>query len=159
MIVLIFDLDDTILMSNTYSKYSDIKPDEYMKYILDGINCKKFIYTNGTYGHGVNSLNALQLNKSFEEIYARDTLPYMKPYFQSFNEVQNILYYKHNTSKNDKYIFFDDMPQNLETAKRIGWITIWIHPEGHSHYNFVDYAFKDIYNALIFIKSKININI
>ena len=51
MIILIFDLDDTILMSNTYSKYSDIKPDEYMKYILDGINCKKFIYTNGTYGH------------------------------------------------------------------------------------------------------------
>ena len=41
MIVLIFDLDDTILMSNTYSKYEDIKPDEYMKYILDGINCKK----------------------------------------------------------------------------------------------------------------------
>ena len=83
----------------------------------------------------------------------------MKPYFQSFNEVQNILYYKHNTSKNDQYIFFDDMPQNLETAKRVGWITIWIHPEGHSHYNFVDYAFKDVYNALIFIKSKININI
>ena len=30
MIVLIFDLDDTILMSNTYSKYDDIEPDEYM---------------------------------------------------------------------------------------------------------------------------------
>ena len=55
MIILIFDLDDTILMSNTYSKYSDIEPDEYMKYILDGMNCKKFLYTNGTYGHGENS--------------------------------------------------------------------------------------------------------
>ena len=159
MIILIFDLDDTILMSNTYSKYSDIKQDMYFKYLLDGIYCKKFIYTNGTYGHGINSLEALKLNKSFDDIFARDTLPYMKPEFRSFNGVQNILYYKHNTSKNDTYIFFDDLPQNLQTAKKIGWITIWVHDKCHQNYDFVDYAFKDIYNALIFIKSKININI
>ena len=50
------------------------------------------------------------------------------------------------------------MPQNLETAKKVGWITIWIHPSGHSQFSYVDYAFKDIYNAILFIKSKININ-
>ena len=101
----------------------------------------------------------MKLNKSFDDIFARDTLPYMKPEFRSFNGVQNILYYKHNTSKNDTYIFFDDLPQNLQTAKKIGWITIWVHDKCHQNYDFVDYAFKDIYNALIFIKSKININI
>ena len=158
MIVLIFDLDDTILMSKTYSKYSDIKPDEYFRYVLDGLDSKRFIYTNGTYGHGEESLKQLQINDLFHDIYARDTLPYMKPYFQSFNEVKNILFYKHNCSNLDKFIFFDDMPQNLETAKKVGWITIWIHPSGHSQFSYVDYAFKDIYNAILFIKSKININ-
>ena len=145
-------------MSNTYSKYSDILPDNFLKYLLDEINCKKFIYTNGTYGHGVNSLNSLELNKSFNDIFARDTLPYMKPYFQSFNEVQNILYYRHNTSKMDIYIFFDDILHNLETAKKVGWITIWIHPSGNSNLDYVDYTFKDVHNALLFIKSKINLN-
>ena len=158
MIVLIFDLDDTILMSNTYSKYTDIIPDEYLKYLLNDTKCKKFIYTNGTYGHGEKSIEALDLENVFQDIYARDMLPYMKPDYRSYNEVQNILYYKHSCSKNDMFIFFDDMLQNLAMAKQMGWITLWIHPKGDTSYYFIDYTFKDIHNALIFINSKINLH-
>ena len=34
MKVLIFDLDDTLLMSNSYKRYSDIRPNNYLKYLL-----------------------------------------------------------------------------------------------------------------------------
>ena len=60
MKVLIFDLDDTLLMSNTYKRYSDIRPNNHLKHILNNMSNKKFIYTNGTYGHGEDGLNAMK---------------------------------------------------------------------------------------------------
>ena len=35
-------------------------------------------------------------------------------------------------------------------AKKLGWTTIWIHPNfiDKYHYDFVDYSFPNIYDAL-----------
>ena len=41
------------------------------------------------------------------------------------------------------------MLNNLYTAKRLNWITIWISPKAYDYqYNFVDYYFKDINDAM-----------
>ena len=109
MTILVFDLDDTLLMSGTYNRYSDIKPDHYLNLLLFNLKCKKFIYTNGTYGHANDSLNNMQCKELFDEIYARDTLIYMKPYMRSFNEVRNDIIYRHNNSNTDDILFFDDL--------------------------------------------------
>ena len=45
MKVLIFDLDDTLLMSNSYKNYNDIQPNNYLNYLLYKLSNKKFIYT------------------------------------------------------------------------------------------------------------------
>ena len=39
---------------------------------------------------------------------------------------------------------------NLNTAKKKGWITIWIHPRFNTKklYNFIDYSYPNIYDAL-----------
>ena len=148
MKVLIFDLDDTLLMSNSYKRYSDIRPNNYLKYLLKKHPNKKFIYTNGTYGHGEDGLSAMKCKESFQKIYARDTLPYMKPDFKSFNHVNNDILYNHNLS--DKRIFFDDLQNNLKTAHDIGWETVWIHPHAkyYSKPNYVDHAYTNVIYAL-----------
>ena len=50
----IFDLDDTLLLSNSYNKYSDIVPNEILNRLLENIE-RKYIFKNGTYGHDINS--------------------------------------------------------------------------------------------------------
>ena len=114
MKVLIFDLDDTLLMSNSYNKYSDIKPNNLLNYKLYNLQNPKFIYTNGTKGHGQEGLDAMGCIDSFKNIYARDNLPFMKPDFKSFNYVNNSIYFDYGYDK--KRIFFDDLPNNLYTA-------------------------------------------
>ena len=66
---------------------------------------KKFIYTNGTLGHGEESLKHMNLTSQFKDIYARDIIPYMKPYYRSYNHVRNSLLYKHSCNIHDKFIF------------------------------------------------------
>ena len=61
---LIFDLDDTLLMSSTYKNYSDIIPNTRLKYILENIQNPKYLYTNGTYGHGIDGLEGLKLRNN-----------------------------------------------------------------------------------------------
>ena len=167
MIILIFDLDDTLLMSNEYKNYNDIKFNPKLLNLLNKFNNKKIIYTNGTYGHAKNSIPKLFRNNIFEKIYARDTIPFMKPNFKSFNYINNNIF--HNINNIDKYenisyIFFDDNLDNIETAKEIGWITIWIPHRNYenevkkNNYKFVDYKYSNIYYALEDLNNIINNN-
>ena len=158
MIVLIFDLDDTLLMSNEYNNYNDIKFNTKLLNLLNQFNNHKFIYTNGTYGHAEKSIPKLLGNNIFKKIYARDTIPFMKPDYKSFNYINNNIFYNINNNinnyKNISYIFFDDNLDNIESAKHIGWTTIWIPHRNYenevkkTNYEFVDYKYYDIYNAL-----------
>ena len=48
------------------------------------------------------------------------------------------------------------MIENLRTAKKVGWKTIWISPNYAQHKNYIDtidYAFPNIYQALIYFNS------
>jgi FMN phosphatase YigB (HAD superfamily) len=145
---LIFDLDDTLLMSHTYKKYSDIIPNNDLNYILDNIPNPKYLYTNGTYGHGTDGLNAMDCINSFKYIYARDTIPYMKPDFESFNHVNNSIMYDHEDFNNK--IFFDDLSTNLYTAYNIGWETVWIHPDADNNHKpyYINHAYTNVVDAL-----------
>ena len=80
----------------------------------------------------------------------------MKPHIKSFNFVQkNILFQDYNTDLNNTFIFFEDTLENLRMAKNLGWFTIWINPHYNRGklYDFVDYSFPNIYDALYKINS------
>lgn len=150
MVALVFDLDDTLLNSKSYNNYTDISIDNNLNYLLTNIKHDKYIYTNGTHNHAIYSLHNMKLLNEFKYIFARDKLPYMKPNYKSFNLVNNLLYY--NFSK-DKVLFFDDMKSNLKTAKKFGWITIWISKSCNNNNTnglpiYIDYCFTDIVKAL-----------
>jgi len=153
MVVLIFDLDDTLLMSNSYNQYSDINEHTQLNKCLDNLNCNKFIYTNGIHNHAINSLKNMKSLNLFNDIFARDTLQNYKPNPRSYNEVLNILYHTHNIY-DDNVIFFDDLPSNLQTANFFGWTTVWIHPDANKYNkpNYIKYSFPDIISALNTLK-------
>ena len=126
MKVFIFDLDDTIIYYPFgIVDYDNIRPDVTLFNLLDELKYPKIIYTNGTKGHAEDILSSMRLTNSFTAVYARDTMPAMKPLMESFSFVEKDIR-KHINEKN-KYYFFDDRLENLQTAKARGWETIWVH--------------------------------
>tara|TARA_B100000902_G_C27300691_1_gene912611 strand:- start:2211 stop:2681 length:471 start_codon:yes stop_codon:yes gene_type:complete len=146
--VFIFDVDDTLIIhTKDRNDYYNLNTQNDLKNVIEKMNYKGiYIYTNGTYSHGKNVID--NLNLDVNGIFGRDTIPYMKPHYNSFSFVKNII--DMNTDvQNDEYIFFDDLLDNLKTAKSVGWKTIWITPEFSNYPDFVDYSFPNVYQALI----------
>tara|TARA_X000000950_G_scaffold15348_1_gene16633 strand:+ start:4962 stop:5417 length:456 start_codon:yes stop_codon:yes gene_type:complete len=148
----IFDLDDTLLLSNSYNKYTDIIPNEILNRLLENIE-RKYIFTNGTYGHAVNSLYYMRL-PLFNYIFARDNLylnqkikPYIDPYIYIIKSI-----YNNPNNHNHNIVFYDDMLENLKTAKKLNWITVWIKDNYDNIPDYVDYHFDNIIDALLFFR-------
>jgi len=149
----VFDLDDTLLMSDSYNEYNDIKIDLRLNELLSDLN-NKYIFTNGTYGHAFKSISYMNLPK-FNGILARDNL-YMN---QPLKPVIDLFYYVHNYIYNHNYstlcqsiIFYDDMLENLESAKKLGWITVWITKSNNYPPPYVDYSSDNIIDAITYLK-------
>ena len=92
-------------------------------------------------------LYKMNLIDMFDKLYARDTIPFMKPYIESFKFIeQDIKKYYNNRNK---YYFFDDRLDNLQTAKTRGWITIWVNIDFLNKPYYVDYSFPNIHTAVM----------
>ena len=149
MKVFIFDLDDTIIYyPHGIVDYKNIYPDATLFNLLDELKYPKIIYTNGTKGHAEDILRNMRLTNSFTAVYARDTMPAMKPLMESFSFVEKDIR-KHINEKN-KYYFFDDRLENLQTAKARGWETIWVHDDFMNYPYYVDHAFPNIHTAVMY---------
>ena len=149
MKVFIFDLDDTIIYYPFGEvNYDKISFDYNLFKLLNDLNYPKIIYTNGTYGHAEDILNNMKLTNSFNKIYARDTMPAMKPHVESFKFVEADI--KKFINNKNKYYFFDDRLENLEMAKRRGWNTIWVNINYMNKPIFVDNAFPNIHTAIMY---------
>tara|TARA_B100001115_G_C15677929_1_gene327650 strand:- start:168 stop:650 length:483 start_codon:yes stop_codon:yes gene_type:complete len=159
MIHYVFDLDDTLIIhkKGVQLNYNDIKVDNTLQKLLWNCRGECYIYTNGTFGHAHAVIRKMDIRKYFFKIYSRDTLPYMKPDMRSFITVKNDI---NSIYQEDNIIyFFDDLLENCKEAKGHGWITFWINPgflSGHQ-YEYVDYAFKNIKDALIYLEKTNNI--
>lgn len=162
MIHYVFDLDDTLIIhqKGVRLNYNDISVDNTLKNLLDNCRGECYIYTNGTFGHAHAVIRKMNIRKYFFKIYSRDTLPYMKPEPRSYISVKNDI---NNIYPEENIIyFFDDLLENCKTAKSLGWTTFWINPDflsGHQ-YDYLDYSFRNIKDALIYLeKQNINNNI
>ena len=149
MKVFIFDLDDTIIYYPFgIVDYDNIRPDVTLFNLLDELKYPKIIYTNGTHGHAIDILKNMRLTDQFTAVYARDTMPAMKPDMISYKFVENDI--RKNINEKNKYYFFDDRLENLEVAKARGWETIWVHEDFMNKPFYVDYSFPNIHTAVIY---------
>jgi len=157
--VFIFDIDDTIIIHtpeyNDY--YTPDKKNKTLFKLLDNLNTDaNYAYTNGTYEHGESVIKALNLKTLIKKTFARDTIPHMKPMMESFHYVNNEIM-RENYQLMNEYYFFDDLIENLISAKKVGWKTIWISPNYAQHKKYIDtidYAFPNIYQALMYFNKK-----
>jgi FMN phosphatase YigB (HAD superfamily) len=148
----VFDLDHTLLYK-PYDTYDDIKQDLNLINFLSKIYSPKYLFTNATYGHADISLKKLNIFHYIDFIFARDTINLMKPDFNAYNHVHNRIKFN-NVSYYNEYntpdiLFFDDQMDNLETAKKFNWTTIYIGNEVE-HPDYIDYKFENIEQAIIF---------
>ena len=153
MKVFIYDVDDTLIIHSPENTnyYEKTKDTDLQNLIKNTISDKNYIYTNGTYGHGQKVKSALLLDKEISKVFSRtETLPYIKPNMISFLSVQRRIIMDCRTDENI-YFFFDDMVNNHKTAKDLGWITIWVSPNfiDKEKYSFIDYAYPNIFEALL----------
>ena len=156
MLYWIFDLDYTLydLPMEKNFNYSLLNNDAQLNYLLKQLPFKKYIFTNGTFSHGIMCLQKMNIINNFDKIIARDTINDLKPNFSSFRKFNEIA----NIKKKDKCIFFEDNIDNLIQAKNFGWITILITKENVINEN-VDFQFPNVIVALNYFLSKINKNI
>ena len=155
MIHYVFDLDDTLIIHKTkLMNYHMIQEDHSLKYQLSKCKGPCYIYTNGTGNHALTVLDKMKISNNFEKVYSRDTIPYMKPDYRSFNDVNNDISNRYPGPKS--VFFFDDLLENLETASGLGWLTFWIDPN-YSHgkeYHYVNMSFPNIKECLLYLETK-----
>ena len=155
MIHFLFDLDDTLIMHNNKPiNYDMIGEDLILGKLLGKCKGSCYIYTNGTGSHAISILKNMKIIDYFEKIYSRDTIPHMKPYYKSFDDVQTDLSFRDSEPK--VIFFFDDQLDNLRTASKLGWMTFWIHPEHYKsrNYHYVNMAFPNIKDCLRYLERK-----
>ena len=152
MTIHIFDLDDTLLMSDTYNDYFDIKPLNSLNQILYNLN-KKYIFTNATYNHAIKCLSNMNA-PIFEFIFARDNLysnQKLKPNIDPYICINSIIK-KYDIDNSELVIFYDDLLCNLETAKQLNWMTIWITKSNDYKPDYVNYKFNNIIDAINYME-------
>ena len=142
------------IMSNIVSIYKKyFKVDKKLISLLTNLKGDKHIITNSRPCHCFTTLSLLGVLKFFKIVMNTNTQKYMKPHPQIYQNLIN-----NNKNKKTKYIFFDDLIENLITAKKMGWETVLINshhiPENHEIVQkYTDYIFPNIYQALnYFIK-------
>ena len=156
MKIYIFDLDNTLLYK-PYKTYEDIKPDLQLYKLLDEIPHAKYIYSNATRHHVDKSLERIGIDSMFQSKFTRDDVT-MKPDPRGYQHVNTMTLFQSVNLDYDSFqpqdtYFFDDLLENLYTAKQFGWITVWI-SSSDQMYDFVDFQFSTIVDALRFLKTQ-----
>ncbi len=120
-----------------------------LSYHLDQCQGEKYIFTNGTKSHADIILEKMKIKDKFEKIFTREDCGF-KPHMSAYKKVNDFI---RKREKDVDVMFFDDMYENLVSAKRIGWSSCWIHPHYESGIfnDNVDDGYGDIKGALKFI--------
>ena len=148
MLYWVFDLDETLYdLYGRRFNYNLLEKDSHLKMTLNTLPCKKIIFTNGTYGHAIDCLKRIGITNNFRQIVARDTINDLKPSKSSFLKFMQ----QTKIKRNDLCVFFEDSLSNLEEAKKLGWITVYIGRDNLKNYNYQpDFNFPNIQIALNF---------
>ena len=159
----IFDLDFTLyskydIDQTTDTKYyKSIGPNMFLNKLLGQLNGNKYIFSNGNKSHVDFVLDKMKLKPFFIKIATLDDYPNSrKPHIKAYEYVIGTF----NMDSNNK-IFFEDTLENLETAKKLGWTTVFINNDSLTEskintYNYIAYKFSCVEQALLFFINTIN---
>ncbi len=97
-------------------------PDPQLRQSLEQIHQRKVVFTNGSRGHALRVLAALELNDQFEEIFDIRVAAYRpKPFTEPYHQVLKSL-----DLAAERCVMVEDSRENLRTAKELGMRTILV---------------------------------
>jgi len=158
MIHFILDLDFTLYSendidtTNTTLFYDSFKEKKFLNKLLNTLKKygKLYIFSNGNNEHVEYVIQKMNLNNIFTNTSNSDEYNnLLKPTTYPYKYVIN----KFNINKDDLVIFFEDTLENLKTAKKYNWITVYIDNNVVNKYNYVDFIFPTIEKALLFFNN------
>lgn len=157
----IFDLDFTLYSNYDINKstdtkfYKSFKEKQFLNKLLNQLKLKNrlYIFSNGNKNHVDYVIKKMKMKTLFEDTANRDEYSkFPKPDIRAYKYVIK----KFKLDKNIETFFFEDTIENLETAKKIGWVTVFINNDKIPKkklegYKFIDYKFSCVEQALIFL--------
>lgn len=148
------DLDVACYMQEVFQNTDEtLEPDFKLRELLQRIECKKYVFSNGSRSHVHRCLKKLGIHDVFERpIFDVEWLEHEnKPRPEAYHRVRSTL----NIQDGQRTIFFEDSLANLQTAKQHGWVTVWV-KEGfnqsvetlRNEHPYVDYVITDLVTGL-----------
>lgn len=116
------------IVNNTYLKIkleecNITTPDITKVNILNSIKSRKVVFTNNPSIFARHVLSYIGLAGCFDDFIGMEETEFcLKPDPRAYRVVEN----RH--SGFDRIIFCDDSLKNLETARKVGWVTVWCKP-------------------------------
>lgn len=104
--------------------YSWLQPAPELKYHLQKLNGKKYIFTNGDDNHAINVLNRLGLEGIFDYIFDIKAARYVpKPQRQAYD-----IFIEQFAINTHRAVMFEDLSRNLKVPKALQMQTVLITP-------------------------------
>ena len=132
--------------------FDDLKIDNELKNLLKKLKGHKFIYTNASYDHAKNILQAMGIFEEFEMIFdIKDSNYIAKPDYKSYDMM--ISKFGINNKSIKRSIFFEDTAKNLKPASELDITTVWVDNEFNKedaevHKQYIDFTGSDIKTIL-----------
>ncbi len=130
------DPDDYLEFVHDVDLAGILRPDIRLRKVLEKLDGRKVIFTNGSKSHAENVLSILGLSNIFEDIFDVRVASFRpKPFPEPYLRVL-----QHLNANPDWCVMIDDLPENLKTAKDLGMQTILI---GKSNgFEYVDHCLE-----------------
>ena len=127
----IFDLDFTLYSNFDVNKstdtkfYKSFKKNKFLNKLLKRLKLKNqlYIFSNGNKNHVDYVIDKMKMNSLFLNTANKDEYSeFPKPDIRAYEYVRR----KFKLDKNIGTFFFEDTVENLEIAKKMGWVTVFI---------------------------------
>ncbi|WP_440690987.1 pyrimidine 5'-nucleotidase [Candidatus Pelagibacter sp. HIMB1782] len=129
---------------------SFLEKDTELRYELDNINLRKFVFTNGSYNHVKHITTTLGIDDQFEGIFdIVDAEYHPKPEAKAFD----LMVEKFKIDPKET-LYIEDIAKNLSIGKERGTITAWLINDEEwgkkeSNKEYIDYKIE---NLTLFLK-------
>ncbi|KAI8638568.1 pyrimidine 5'-nucleotidase [Parasitella parasitica] len=121
-----------------------ITSDEELIKMLQGLNCKKWVFTNAYRPHALRCLQLLGVENEFDGLTYTN---YLEPGFNCKPETASFLRAMEDAGATDpkQCYFVDDSAQNIDAAQKLGWTTVHLADDA-SKSNHGDYQIENIHD-------------
>ena len=129
---------------------SFLKKDTVLRSELEGLNYKKFVFTNGSKEHVKNIIIHLGIEDQFDDVFdIVDAGFHPKPEAKAFD----LMLKKFNIKANES-LYIEDIAKNLSIGKKRGAVTAWLINDEYwgkkeSDKDYIDYKIE---NLSLFLK-------